>query len=340
MQIDTSELTKRLMIADASFLTLSEKTFLQKNIDNFNDLALMSINELSLAVRRDLGKSFWDGKQALRKAQIASALIKRIGIQWVFADEAAYPAMLREMKDSPYVIFYRGSLDCLEMNCVSMVGTRKATYSGRRAAFEFAESASNDGTTVVSGLAYGIDISSHKGALSGKAGKTVAVLPSGIDTIVPSQHIKTAMRIIEQGGLILSEYTPGTPAVAFRFVQRNRIIAALSPATVVVQSPSGGGAMITASFALDYNRYVFFHEACFDDESKSLEQITRHNLEAMAAKGGKWQIKARNKMLSSPERYIEDGAPVIKSYKEYRELMEHTFCGENITQNNGQRYLF
>lgn len=340
MQADASELTKRLMIAGASFLTLSEKILLQKNIDNFYNLALMSINELSLAAGRDLGKSFWDGQQSLRNAQIAAALIQRIGIEYVFADDVSYPAMLREMKDPPYVIFYRGSLECLEMSCVSMVGTRRATYSGRAAAFEFAESASNDGAAVVSGLAFGIDISSHRGALCGKSGKTVAVLPSGIDTVVPSQHKKTAMRIIEQGGLLLSEYVPGTPAAAFRFVQRNRIIAALSPATVVVQSPPGGGAMITASFALDYNRYLFFHEACFNGESRALEQRAMHDLEAMAQKGGKHQIKARNKMLNSPERYVEDGAPVIKSYKEYCSFKENDFCGANAARNKGQMDLF
>ncbi len=340
MQISRDELLKRLMIADASFLTFSEKSLLQKKLDSFNILAVMSNNELSTIIGRSLARARWNGQKILKKAETAIQLINRLNIKWTFYGDAEYPAMLTEMKDPPYVIFYRGDLNCLKANCVSMVGTRRATYSARKAAFDFAKDAGDNGETVISGLAFGIDVASHKGALSGLSGKTVAVLPGGIDSIVPLSHTKTASGIIECGGAIVSEYTPGTPAVPFRFTQRNRIIAALSPATVVVQAPCGSGAMITASLALDYNRYVFFHEACFNEESKALDKLNEQKLNALALTGKEMEKKVRSKRLNSPWLYVEDGAPVIKSYAEYCQYKNDSFCTVNIKRNTEQLDLF
>ena len=340
MQINENEFIKRLMIADASFLTLSEKTLLQKNLDSFNNLAIMSKNELSTIINRNLTRVFWNGKELLKKAETASQLVTRLGIKWTFYGEADYPAMFTEMKDPPYVIFYRGNLDCLKSECVSVVGTRRATYSARQASFNFARDAGDNGQTVVSGLAFGIDIESHKGALSSRNGKTAAVLPGGIDTIIPSAHTKIAVKIIENGGVILSEYTPGTPAVAFRFVQRDRLIAALSPATVVVQAPAGSGAMITANFALDYNRYVFFHAACFNEESKALDALNENKLKALAMQGKNGEQKARTKRSSSPARYVDDGAPVVEDYAEYCRYRNENFCEIDIKRRDGQLKLF
>ena len=339
MQISQNEIIKRLMLAETSFFTLSEKTLLQKKLDSFNDIAVMSNKELSSIIDRNLTRSVWDGKKVLKKAQTANFLMQKLGIRWSFFGDADYPAMLTEMKDPPYVIFYRGSLDCLKAECVSMVGTRRATVTARKAAFDFAREAAEDGQTVVSGLAFGIDIASHCGALKGKSAKTAAVLPGGIDTIVPSSHTKHAVQIIENGGVVLSEYTPGTPAQPFRFVQRNRIIAALSPATVVVQAPAGSGAMITADFALDYNRDVFFHGACFNRESRALDEVNARKLSAMAGSGKAGERKARSKLLNSPERYVAEGAPVVNSYAEYRQLKNGNFCGSDI-KRGGQMDLF
>lgn len=339
MQINQNEIIKRLMLAETSFFTLSEKTLLQKKLDSFNDIAVMSNKELSSIIDRDLTRTVWDGNKVLKKAQTANFLMKKLGIGWSFFGDADYPAMLTEMKDSPYVVFYRGNLDCLKAECVSMVGTRRATATARKAAFDFARDASEEGQTVVSGLAFGIDIASHCGAMNGKSAKTVAVLPGGIDTIVPACHTKHAAQIIEKGGLILSEYTPGTPAQPFRFVQRNRIIAALSPATLVVQAPAGSGAMLTADFALDYNRDVFFHGACFNRESKALDEMNARKLSALARSGKAGERKARSKLYSSPERYVAEGAQVVNSYAEYCQLKGGKFCGNNI-KKSGQMDLF
>lgn len=340
MQTSDNELLKRLMLADASFLTLTEKEHFTKNLDSFNDLAVMSIIELSSILNRDLTRAVWNGSEVLKKARVARHLIDRLGIQFTFFDKPDYPAMLREMKDPPYVIFYRGNLECLKENCVSMVGSRKITGSGKMAAFNFAKEASDNNTTVVSGLAFGIDVCSHRGALEGKGGKTVAVLPGGIDTIVPASHSRTAAKILQKGGIILSEYTPGTPAQNFRFVQRNRIIAALSPATVVVQAAAGSGAMITANFCLDYNRELYFHQACFDEQAKVISDLKIKELNALALTGEAGKRKAESKLFNSPQRFVEDGAPVVDSWTDFCEKRSAEYPGFYKVKTDGQMELF
>ncbi len=331
MQIDEKQMLKRLVLADASFFTTAEKLLLQKNLDSFNDLALMSVSEISSIIGRNLSRVKWNADSAIKKAKVSLHLLEKLGIGTTFFDFEDYPQMLKEMRDSPYALFYRGNLDCLKNTCVSVVGTRRATYTAKKAAFDFAKSACLCGETVVSGLAFGIDICAHRGAVSVKDGKTVAVLPSGIDTIVPYSHTKVASQIIEQGGLLLSEYTPSTPAMKFRFVQRNRIIAALSPATVVIQAPRGSGAMITVSLALDYNRYVFFSQVCFNEESKLLDAANEKKLDKQGFK---------NKMQNSPATYVEDGAPIVNDYEEYRYLMRQDSCEKKIVRHGEQRELF
>ena len=129
----------------------------------------------------------------------------------------------------------------------------------------------------------------------------IPIMPaSGIDIVAPSSHKRLAAKILETGGLILSEYLPGTPPAQFRYIQRNRIVAALSPVTLVVQAPAGSGAMITADLALGYNREVIFHSECFSRE--------------VPAKEGK-------EKSSSPKSFVEDGAKVISGYCDFKNLM-------------------
>src|SRR5574344_352311 len=211
MQNDEDDILKRLIITDASFLTLLEKINLQNKLDTPARLALMSLNAVSEAVGRVLKTTSWNGNAYLAKARTACRLISALGISWTAYDREDYPAMLREMNDPPYMLFYRGSLDALKNKCVSVVGTRRVTMCGRKAAHDFARDAAAGGCTVVSGLAYGVDICAHRGAVEAAEtvlqsengntthGATVAVLPSGIDTITPAAHAKTAVRIIETG---------------------------------------------------------------------------------------------------------------------------------------------
>lgn len=306
-----NELLRRLMLSDASFLSTREKCLLFKK--GFY-LSKMTLDEISLAVQRPFRKASFIPSQIEKNAENALKIIKMLGIKWTAIGENDFPAMLNEMKDPPFMLFYRGNLEVLKRKCVSVVGTRRCGVNGRKAAFQFAKDACDDGSCVVSGLAYGIDGEAHKGAVFSENPATAAVLPSGIDIITPGAHKKLAAKILETGGLLISEYLPGIPALAYRFVQRNRIIAALSAETVVIQAPAGSGAMITAQMALDYNRSVFFHKECFSGEGLALNEISELELKKQLAQGKKVEYKINN----SPKSFVSDGASVVSSYSDFK----------------------
>lgn len=316
-----------LMIADMSFLSLHQKKALKKNIDadyageydgmiGAMALAKKSIDDISFLLKKTF-RAKWDGKSAFKKTEISAKIIERFGIKSVFYDDEDFPPLLKEMADPPFSIFYRGNFDVLKKKCVSVVGTRRATLNATKAATAFGKEACDAGFCVVSGLAFGIDVASHKGALSSETPSTCAVLPSGIDTITPASNQRIAVKILETGGLILSEYTPGTPGTGFRCVQRDRLIAALSCATVVIQAPFGSGALITAKCALDYGRDVAFHSVATSEESKMLDEAVKRQIEKDIALGKKWDYK----LDTSSEKYIEEGAPVISDFSEFLECL-------------------
>src|SRR5574344_1226443 len=328
-------------LSQISFLSLKEKIILLKNLDSLDKLALMSIEDISQMVGRPVNPEFWNGKKAAALAKRSMAIIERMKCNGVCVEEGSYPALLREAGDSPLVLFYRGNIDVLGEQCVSVVGTRQICREAAEAAFEFARDAALDGVTVVSGLAYGTDAWAHKGALAGHrhdcgemcGAKTVAILPCGIDSITPPAHKVLVEHILAAGGCIASEYAPGTPADPWRYVQRTRIIAALSPATVVVEAPPGSGARITADFAVDYNRDVYFHEAGFCESAKRIADGVLKKLCASNKNGA--QVKSKKK----PERLLEEGAPVINNYADYVAARREA-PGMHSCKKNGQLQLF
>ena len=307
-----------------TFLNVNEKIKLLKNLDSFNDLALMSLEDMISFCGRSLSRAKWNGKENLRCAEKELALLKAKKIGYLLYTDSEYPALLKETVDAPFMLFYRGNASCLCGRTVSVVGTRRITPEGKRAAVEFARNAVLDGCTVVSGLAFGVDGAAHTGAIDVWSdvrnpesesvwGRTAAVLPCGCDTVTPASHRRLAGRIIESGGCIISEYAPGTEAENWRFVHRNRIIAALSPATVVIQAPAGSGALITAQFALEYNRDVMFHRAAFGQEAFTVRKLSDSELKLRFNLG---QV-SKSKVENTPEHYLESGAPVIENYADY-----------------------
>ncbi len=168
-----------------------------------------------------------------------------------------YPHRLHSCHDAPLILFFCGNTDLNPRHTVSIVGSRKATPYGR----DFCQQLIDDiahlmpHTLIVSGLAYGIDICAHRAAL--EAGlDTVAVLAHGLDRIYPANHRTTASQMAHHGGL-LTEYTSGTTPDRMNFVQRNRIVAGMTDATIVIESGEKGGSLITAQMAQSYNRDVF-----------------------------------------------------------------------------------
>ncbi|MBQ9494422.1 MAG: DNA-processing protein DprA [Treponema sp.] len=311
-----------LCISGISFLTFKEKNILQNNIDSLSALAVLSIHDISRIVGRSFRSAQWDGKRAVREAERSARILNAFNITMLPYAQSAYPALLREIANPPFALFYRGNANCLGSRTVSVVGTRRMTAQGKQAAFSFARDAACDGVTVVSGLANGIDGEAHKGALEScfdameagaESGKTCAILPCGCDMIVPASHKKLAEKILATGGALVSEYLPGTPSQSWRFVHRNRIIAALSPATVVIEAPPGSGALHTAQFALDCNRDVLFHESAFSKSAATVAERVKQKLENDFALGK----VSKSKLESTVERYRSDGAPVIKDYDDY-----------------------
>lgn len=178
-------------------------------------------------------------------------------IQCIAYTDPRYPQRLRECDDPPMVLFYRGTADLNAGHILSIVGTRQITGYGRdviaRLVRDLAQACPD--IVIFSGLAYGVDIHSHRAALENKL-ETVAVLAHGLDQIYPTLHRSTAIQMLSQGGL-LTEFPSGTTVDKFNFVQRNRIVAGCSDATIVIESAAKGGSLITAELAQDYGREVF-----------------------------------------------------------------------------------
>lgn len=164
-----------------------------------------------------------------------------------------YPAGLTDLEQRPD-LYLMGHVD--DRPRIAIVGTRRATTYGFELAGAFGSACAKAGWTVVSGLARGIDAQAHRGCLAG-AGHGVAVLGSGVDVCYPRQNQSLYEKLLETGGAVLSEYPPGTPPDRWRFPARNRIIAAMSGAVVVVEAAERGGALITARFAAEIGRPVF-----------------------------------------------------------------------------------
>lgn len=171
--------------------------------------------------------------------------------------DEAYPGRLRECDDAPAVLFFKGNVDFNRLHVINMVGTRQATDYGKQFCADFLHdlAALCPDVLVVSGLAYGIDIHAHRAALANGL-STVAVLAHGLDRLYPYVHRKTAVDMLADGGL-LTEFLTGTNPDRYNFVSRNRIVAGMCDATIVVESAAKGGSLITAELAESYHRDCF-----------------------------------------------------------------------------------
>lgn len=203
-------------------------------------------------------------------------------VQCIHYNDEAYPARLRECPDAPLIIYYRGTTDLNARHILSMVGTRKITEYGKDICRQFIKELKSlcPDTVIVSGLAYGVDINCHRAALQNGM-PTLAVLAHGLDQIYPRHHRDTAVKMVSQGGL-LTEFMSRTNPDKKNFVQRNRIVAGISDATVVVESAAKGGSLITADLAETYHRDVFaFPGRCSDVYSEGCNNLIRQNHAAL-----------------------------------------------------------
>ena len=200
---------------------------------------------------------------------------ERHGIECLTQADSRYPVRLRQCEDAPLFLFFKGKADLNSLRVVSMVGTRRATDYGRQFCNDFVRdlSAYCPDLLVVSGLAYGIDIAAHRAALSEEV-PTVAVLAHGLDRIYPPTHRKTATDMLARGGL-LTEFLTGTQPERYNFLSRNRIVAGMADALVVVESGGKGGSLITAELANGYDRECFIQRSLFQELSEEESRIAQ-----------------------------------------------------------------
>lgn len=181
--------------------------------------------------------------------------IRKAGISWLTIFDENYPYLLKQIYDPPIVIYYKGQMKKDEKS-IAVVGTRKITGYGRVVTEQFVKRLVEGGLTIVSGLARGIDAEAHSSTIRA-GGRTIAVLGGGLKNIYPPENRSLAEKIIERGGLVLSEFPPDYPSMPGNFPARNRIISGLSLGVLVVEAAEDSGSLITARIALEQGREVF-----------------------------------------------------------------------------------
>ena len=193
--------------------------------------------------------------EALREAEKTVQICAEDQIQILYFEDTDYPQRIKDVYDAPLILFKKGKADLNAHRIVAVVGTRHASDVGKKVTEELVQSAIKDEVILVSGFARGIDIALHKACLKYNV-PTIAVLAGGFRHIYPQENAMYVEQILANGAL-LSEYAPHIPPAAYYFPVRNRIIAGLSDATVIVEAAEKGGALITADYALNYHRTVF-----------------------------------------------------------------------------------
>jgi DNA processing protein len=216
------------------------------------DLSRLDKGLIERKVGRLLRKT-QDIEKAKAEAEKVAKIAAGKGIKMVSFFSEDYPLLLRKSAEPPVLLYYRGFLSDSEKPLVAMVGTRHPSSDGQAWAYRCGRELGEAGLNVVSGLALGIDAMSHRGNVDG-GGKTVAVLGSALDEVYPATNRSLAKRILDSGGVLLSEYRPGTRPARWTFPERNRIIAGIARGCVVVEAPQDSGALITVRFTMENNR--------------------------------------------------------------------------------------
>ena len=214
-----------------------------------------------------------------------------------------YPLLLKHIHRPPPLLFIKGNTDILSMPQIAIVGSRHATKTGLQNSYDFSALLANHGFAVTSGLAIGIDGAAHRGALS-VAGKSIGVMATGIDSIYPRQHRSLADDIVAKGGVLVTEFFPGTAVKPKHFPQRNRIISGLCAGVLVVEAAVKSGSLITARYALEQDREIF----------------------AMPG-------SIHNPQSKGPHLLIKEGAHLVESASDIVEQL-HSFLYSDTQQND------
>lgn len=231
----------------------------------------------------------------------------------IFIDEKLYPKKLKEISAPPSVLYTEGNLELLKKYSIAIIGSRQASDNGKKLTEKFSSELSNCGITVISGLARGIDTIAHTYSYNQK-GKTIAVLGSGFNKIFPPENIDLYKKILEEDGLIVSEYPPNTEADSLKFPERNRIISGLSNGIIVIEAKSRSGTSITAKFAKEQHKPVF---------------VLPHEIDSPHGIG-------TNRLLKKGAIPITDTADVLDKLKltEFKEIYKKNKKSNNLNKRN------
>lgn len=270
--------------------------------------------------------AIFKNKSVLERAEQEIKFIEDKKIEALFFTDKNYPQRLKNCSDSPIMLYYKGNSNLNNDKVVAVVGTRTPSVYGKLTTEKLIEDLVESGCLVVSGLAYGIDITSHKAALDNGI-DTVAVLAHGLDRIYPSAHTQYAERMISQGGL-LTEFLSETNPDRENFPKRNRIVAGMCDALVVVESKRDGGSLITATIANSYNKDIFAFPGKANDVlsegCNGLIKSNRANLIESAADLRyimNWNEEAKKKKTAQ--------IPLLLDLSPEEQLIINTFEGKN-----------
>ena len=300
--MNQQEIISAIALTRISYFSLAELLELFRRVGSAEEIVAHSqhIRDLLPEASDRLTQAFSDIGEALRYAENELRTAEGMGVRPLVMGDDDYPSRLLECADAPLVLYYQGSASLNQKRVVSIVGTRRCTPYGQDLVRRFMSELRSlcPQVLVVSGLAYGIDICAHREALA-QGYDTVGVVAHGLDDLYPPSHRLTADQMLKQGGL-LTEFPTCTRPDRLNFVRRNRIVAGLSDATLLVESAIRGGGLITTRIADDYGRDVFafpgavgapYSEGCNDlirRQGAGLITSAKHFVEAMG-----WQNDAQ-----------------------------------------------
>lgn len=237
--------------------------------------------------------------------------MERIGgstIEVIRLGESKYPRKLINIKNPPKQLYLQGNIDLLKSNIIAIVGSRNCSQNGRKLAEKFTKELVEQGITIASGLASGIDTIAHKVTLDNN-GKTIAVLGNGFNHIFPKENLSLYNKIIESEGLIISEYTPDTKAESKNFVNRNRIVSGISIGILVVEAAYRSGTSITARYAIEQEKKVF---------------VLPHEIDNKYGVGTNQLIRKGCTLITSTKEIIDEF-----NFLKYREIRKEPIKKEN-----------
>ena len=272
--LNTILLTRLNYFSLAGMLELYRKvgsaTLIIENKDNIKDILPDASDKLINALQ--------NADEARKRAEVELEYDLKYGIQPICMNDERYPQRLKECDDAPLMLFYKGNANLNQQRVINIVGTRHCTPYGEDCIRRFITDLKqlSPQVLIVSGLAYGVDIVAHRQALA-NGYETVGVLAHGLDDLYPSRHRETALRMIEQGGL-LTEFLTLTNADKINFVRRNRIVSGMSDACILIESAAHGGGLITCDISQAYGRDVFaFPGRVGDAYSEGCNNLIRSN---------------------------------------------------------------